>query len=157
MEKSEKRKDAQVARDYRIPVPLGLDEHRASQLAERLARFIMGELSTPVSVGLHCDATVDAFGDVKPPEKQGYHAHLYFPSRPLLLSAPSCMSRCAKRHLQAGTGYQTPAWTRTRRRGRADYDRLMAAVCQASAYKGDGDSFRVRLEGADGAWQIIRE
>jgi hypothetical protein len=64
VEKSEKRKDAQVARDYRIPVPLGLDDQRAGQLAERLARFIMGELSTPVSVGLHRDAAVDAFGEV---------------------------------------------------------------------------------------------
>lgn len=89
VEKSEKRKDAQVARDYRIPVPLGLDDRRAGQLAERLAHFIMSELNTPVSVGLHRDAAVDAFGDVKPPEKQGYHAHLYFPSRPLLLSVPS--------------------------------------------------------------------
>jgi len=93
VEKSEKRKDAQVARDYRIPVPLGLDDRRAGQLAERLARFIMGELNTPVSVGLHRDAAVDAFGDVKSPEKQGYHAHLYFPSRPLLLSAPSSGGR----------------------------------------------------------------
>ncbi|MDR6640884.1 hypothetical protein J2X57_000078 [Luteibacter sp. 1214] len=88
VESVERRKDAQVARDYRIPIPLGLDDRRAGQLAERLARFIMCELSTPVSVGLHRDASVDLFGDVKPQEKQGYHAHLYFPSRPLLVSVP---------------------------------------------------------------------
>ncbi|SEN05384.1 MobA/MobL family protein [Luteibacter sp. UNCMF331Sha3.1] len=87
VEASEKRKDSQVARDYRIPVPLGLDDKRAGELAERLARFIMGELGTPVSVGLHRDADTDALGDVKPPDRQGYHAHLYFPSRPLVIQA----------------------------------------------------------------------
>lgn len=87
VELAEKRKDSQVARDYRIPVPLGLDDQRAGRLAERLARFIMGELGTPVSVGLHRDADMDALGQVKPPEKQGYHAHLYFPSRPLVIQA----------------------------------------------------------------------
>lgn len=85
VELAEKRKDSQVARDYRIPIPLGLDDERAGQLAERLARFIMLELGTPVSVGLHRDAAVDALGQVKPPERQGYHAHLYFPSRPLVI------------------------------------------------------------------------
>lgn len=89
VEASEKRKDAQVARDYRIPIPLGLDDERAGQLAERLARFIMGELDTPVSVGLHRDAAVDALGQVKPDHLQGYHAHLYFPSRPLVIVPPS--------------------------------------------------------------------
>ncbi len=88
VELAEKRKDSQVARDYRIPVPLGLDDQRAGRLAEKLARFIMSELGTPVSVGLHRDADADALGQVKPPEKQGYHAHLYFPSRPLVVSSP---------------------------------------------------------------------
>lgn len=87
VELAEKRKDSQVARDYRIPVPLGLDDRRAGALAERLARFISSELDTPVSVGLHRDAATDALGQVKPAEKQGYHAHLYFPSRPLLIGA----------------------------------------------------------------------
>lgn len=84
VEAAELRKDSQVARDYRIPVPLGLDDQRAGALAEKLARFIMSKLDTPVSVGLHRDADVDALGNVKPPERQGYHAHLYFPCRPLL-------------------------------------------------------------------------
>lgn len=87
VEASEKRRDSQVARDYRIPIPLGLDDQRAGQLAERLARFIMSELGTPVSVGLHRDADTDALGNVKPPDRQGYHAHLYFPSRPLVIQA----------------------------------------------------------------------
>jgi len=84
VELAEKRKDSQVARDYRIPVPLGLDDQRAGRLAEKLARFIMGELGTPVSVGLHRDADTDALGQVKPDHLQGFHAHLYFPSRPLV-------------------------------------------------------------------------
>jgi hypothetical protein len=85
VELAEKRKDSQVARDYRIPVPLGLDDQRAGRLAEKLARFIMSELGTPVSVGLHRDADTDALGNVKPPDRQGYNAHLYFPSRPLVI------------------------------------------------------------------------
>jgi hypothetical protein len=66
-----------------------LDDERAGQLAQRLARFIMGELGTPVSVGLHRDAAVAALGQVKPNHLQGYHAHLYFPSRPLVIVPPS--------------------------------------------------------------------
>lgn len=85
VEASEKRRDSQVARDYRIPVPLGLDDQRAGRLAEKLARFIMSELGTPVSVGLHRDADTDALGQVKPDHLQGFHAHLYFPSRPLVI------------------------------------------------------------------------
>lgn len=85
VELAEKRKDSQVARDYRIPVPLGLDDQRAGRLAEKLARFIMDQLDTPVSVGLHRDAAVDALGQVKPDHLQGFHAHLYFPSRPLVI------------------------------------------------------------------------
>lgn len=87
VELAEKRKDSQVARDYRIPIPLGLDDQRAGQLAERLARFIMSELGTPVSVGLHRDADTDALGQVKPADRQGFHAHLYFPSRPLVIGS----------------------------------------------------------------------
>ncbi|WP_426287616.1 MobA/MobL family protein [Luteibacter sp. E-22] len=89
VEAAERRKDSQVARDYRVPIPLGLDDHRAGQLAEKLARFIMDQLGTPVSVGLHRDADTDALGNVKPPDRQGYHAHLYFPSRPLIIEPPA--------------------------------------------------------------------
>lgn len=81
VEAAEKRKDAQVARDYRIPVPFGLTDAQAGDLAENMAKFICRELHTSVSLGLHRDAEVDALGNVKPPEKQGFHAHIYFPTR----------------------------------------------------------------------------
>lgn len=84
VEASEKRKDAQVARDYRIPIPFGLSDQDAGDLAEEMARFICLELNTPVSIGLHRDADRDALGNLKPSDKQGFHAHLYFPTRVLL-------------------------------------------------------------------------
>lgn len=83
VEASEKRKDAQVARDYRIPIPFGLSDQDAGDLAEEMARFISDELHTPVSLGLHRDADRDALGNLKPSDKQGFHAHLYFPTRRL--------------------------------------------------------------------------
>ncbi|NYE28549.1 hypothetical protein HDE78_001501 [Rhodanobacter sp. K2T2] len=82
-EAAELRKDSQVARDYRIPVPLGLSDDRAAEMAKRMAQFIVDELHTAVSIGLHRDADVDALGAVKPKQKQGYHAHIYFPTRRL--------------------------------------------------------------------------
>ena len=83
VEASEKRKDAQVARDYRIPIPFGLSDQQAGDMAEAMAVFIAEELSTAVSLGLHRDGELDALGVPKPPEKQGFHAHLYFPTRKL--------------------------------------------------------------------------
>ncbi|MBE1162786.1 MobA/MobL family protein [Dyella acidiphila] len=83
VEASEKRKDAQVARDYRIPIPFCLSDQDAGDLAEEMARFICDELHVPVSLGLHRDADRDALGNLKPPDKQGFHAHLYFPTRGL--------------------------------------------------------------------------
>lgn len=85
VEACERRADAQIARDYVVPVPLGLDDTRAAELARRMADYICRELCTPVSIGLHRDAKTDVFGEVKPPEKQGYHAHLLFPTRRMLL------------------------------------------------------------------------
>ena len=82
-EAAELRKDSQVARDYRIPVPLGLSDDHAAELAKQMAQFIVDQLHTAVSLGLHRDADVDALGAVKPKEKQGYHAHIYFPTRRL--------------------------------------------------------------------------
>lgn len=81
VEAAERRKDSQVARDYRIPIPFGLTDAQAGGLAEAMARFISAELGTAVSMGLHRDADVDALGQVKPPDRQGFHAHLYFPTR----------------------------------------------------------------------------
>lgn len=85
VEACERRKDSQVARDYRVPVPLGLDDTRARELARRLAQYISAELCTPVSIGLHRDAETNVFGEIKPEEQQGYHAHLLFPTRRILL------------------------------------------------------------------------
>jgi hypothetical protein len=45
--------------------------------------FICNALHTPVSMGLHRDADVDALGNAKPGDKIGFHAHLYFPTRKL--------------------------------------------------------------------------
>jgi hypothetical protein len=86
VEASEKRKDAQLARDYRVPIPFGLTDEEAGDLAEDIARFISDALLVPVSIGLHRDADRDALGHLKPADKQGFHAHLYFPTRALDLS-----------------------------------------------------------------------
>lgn len=83
VEASENRKDAQVARDYRVPIPRGLTDAQARGLAVDLAEFIRDALHVPVSVGLHRDAERDVLGDLKSSEKQGLHAHLYFPTRTL--------------------------------------------------------------------------
>ena len=83
VEASEKRKDAQLARDYRIPIPFGLSDSDAGDLAEEMARFIVETLHTPVSLGLHRDADRDALGELKLKDKQGFHAHIYFPTRRL--------------------------------------------------------------------------
>ena len=96
VEECEKRRDAQVARDYVIPVPLGLDDARATELARRLARYISDNLGTPVSIGIHRDADVDLFGNPKPKEQQGYHAHLLFPTRRILFDGDSGTDEAAR-------------------------------------------------------------
>jgi hypothetical protein len=83
VEAAEKRRDAQLARDYRVPIPFGLTDEQAGDLAEDIARFICDALLVPVSIGLHRDADRDALGNLKPNDKQGFHAHLYFPTRAL--------------------------------------------------------------------------
>jgi hypothetical protein len=82
-EAAERRKDAAVARDYRIPIPFGLSDTAAGDMAEAMARYIVDRLSVPVSIGVHRDSAVDAIGEAKPEEKIGAHAHLYFPTRSL--------------------------------------------------------------------------
>ncbi|MDY1549579.1 MobA/MobL family protein [Luteibacter sahnii] len=81
VEAAEQRKDSQIARDYRIPVPRGVPEATAIDLARLMADFIMTELHTAVSYGVHRDADEDALGADKPEEARGYHVHLYFPTR----------------------------------------------------------------------------
>lgn len=82
-EAAEKRKDAAVARDYRIPIPLGLSDTAAGDMAEAMARYLVEQLSVPVSIGVHRDNAVDAVGEAKPAERIGLRAHLYFPTRSL--------------------------------------------------------------------------
>src|SRR6187402_1260107 len=65
-EAAEKRKDSQVARDYRIPIPLGLTDQQAGHMSEEMARFISRQLHTAVSLGLHRDSRIDALGAEKP-------------------------------------------------------------------------------------------
>jgi hypothetical protein len=83
VEAAETRKDAQLARDYRIPIPFHLTDEQAGQLSTDIALYIAEELFTPVSIGLHRDGDLDAQGLPKPNDKQGFHAHLYFPTRAL--------------------------------------------------------------------------
>ncbi|WP_043695985.1 MobA/MobL family protein [Luteibacter sp. 9133] len=85
VELAERRKDAQVARDYRVPIPLGLDDSAVAAFASDMARYLARQLTTPVSVGVHRDAPITAFGVAKTPEQIGCHAHLYFPTRRVLL------------------------------------------------------------------------
>lgn len=77
----EKRKDSQVARDFRVPIPHGLTDQQAGDLAEDLARFVATFLGTAVSMGLHRDNDRDVVGEIKPDAERGFHAHLYFPTR----------------------------------------------------------------------------
>lgn len=82
VEAGEKRKDSQVARDFRIPVPLGFDQAHAEKLALAVASRLRAVLNgVPMSVGLHHDNRRDAFGYDKDPESVGFHAHIYMPTR----------------------------------------------------------------------------
>lgn len=87
VEQAERRKDAQVARDYRVPLPLGLSDADVRDMAIEIATFIAVRLHTPVSIGVHRDAPITAFGAAKTAEQQGCHAHLYFPTRKILPDA----------------------------------------------------------------------
>jgi hypothetical protein len=83
VENAERRRDGQVARDYRLPIPLGFSDEQGIDLAEAVARYIAEELGTSVSLALHRDAKHDAFGERKAEGTRGLHAHLYFPTRPI--------------------------------------------------------------------------
>lgn len=81
VEKAEVQGKAQIARDYRMPVPLGVPEADAIAMARDMALYIMKRFDTPVSFALHRDNAVNLDGDTKQVEKTGFHAHIYFPTR----------------------------------------------------------------------------
>jgi hypothetical protein len=81
VERAERRKDSQVAHDYRMPVPFGLSDAEATEMARSMAQSIVERFHTIVSVGLHRDSPVDVLGFPKPAGKIGFHAHVYFPTR----------------------------------------------------------------------------
>jgi len=87
VEAAELRKDSQVAHDFRIPVPFGLSAEQAEAMARAMAQHIVDTWATVVSVGLHRDSPIDALGQPKPFGKQGFHAHIYFPTRALAFDA----------------------------------------------------------------------
>ncbi|MDQ7995207.1 MAG: MobA/MobL family protein [Luteibacter sp.] len=99
VEAAEHRRDSQLARDYRVPLPLGLPTEDAIAMATEIARYIMTKLVTPVSVGVHRDSEIDAFGERKSPDQIGCHAHLYFATRAILLHGDATEDGNAK-----GTG-----------------------------------------------------
>ncbi|MGY3231846.1 hypothetical protein ACVWWJ_003330 [Luteibacter sp. HA06] len=83
VEAAERRRDSQLAHDYRIPLPLGLSAAAAVDMARSMAQCIVSRLDTFVSIGVHRDSGMDAMGLPKPLDKRGHHAHLYFPTRKL--------------------------------------------------------------------------
>lgn len=85
VEMAERRKDSQVARDYRLPLPLGLSDSDICAMAIDIARYISTKLVTPVSIAVHRDSPVTAHGAPKAAGQIGCHAHLYFPTRKVLL------------------------------------------------------------------------
>ncbi|MDF4024638.1 MobA/MobL family protein [Luteibacter sp. PPL201] len=83
VEKQELRTNSQLARDYRIPIPFGVEEKGAVAMSVAMARYIVSRFNVPVSIGVHRDNSVDLDGNAKPADKVGFHAHLYFPTRRL--------------------------------------------------------------------------
>jgi len=84
IEKAENRVDAQICRDYRIPIPLGLDEKAAIAMSRSMGGYIVARFHVPVCIAVHRDNTVDLDGNAKPADKVGFHAHLLFPTRELI-------------------------------------------------------------------------
>jgi sulfur carrier protein ThiS len=84
VEKAENRVDAQICRDYRIPIPLGVDEKAAVAMARSMAGYIVARFNVPVCIAVHRDNTLDLDGNAKPADKVGFHAHLLFPTRELV-------------------------------------------------------------------------
>lgn len=84
VEKAEGRERAQIARDYRIPVPLGLNQADAIAMGKQMAGYIIARFNVPVTLAVHRDNTVDMDGMAKPDAQVGFHCHLYFPTRELV-------------------------------------------------------------------------
>jgi hypothetical protein len=84
VEKAESRVDAQICRDYRIPIPFGVDEKAAIAMSRSMAGYIVARFNVPVCIAVHRDNTVDLDGNAKPGDKIGFHAHLLFPTRELV-------------------------------------------------------------------------
>lgn len=91
VEAAERRKDAQVARDYRVPIPLGLTDPEVVAFATDMARYLARQLIVPISVGVDRDAPITAFGAAK--EQIGSHAHLHFPTRRVLIGAAAAQDQ----------------------------------------------------------------
>lgn len=84
IEKAEKRVDAQICRDYRMPIPLGVSADAAIAMSKAMGGYIVARFNTPVCIAVHHDNAVDLDGKPKPPDSIGFHAHLLFPTRELL-------------------------------------------------------------------------
>lgn len=84
VEKAEQRSDAQIARDYRIPIPFGLDQAAAIAMSRAIAGYIVARFNVPVCIAVHRDNAVDLDGNAKSDAKIGFHAHLLFPTRELV-------------------------------------------------------------------------
>lgn len=87
VEAAERRKDSQLAHDFRLPIPFGVSDADALAMARRVAQRICDDLHTFVSIGLHRDSAIDAMGIAKPHDRVGCHAHLYFPTRRLVFQS----------------------------------------------------------------------
>ena len=83
VEEKERRGDARLARDFRQSVPLGLDQDQAAGMMKEYAAWLSERYDTPVTAALHRDNAVDAFGNTKTAEQQGYHIHVFMPDRAL--------------------------------------------------------------------------
>lgn len=99
VESAERRRDGQVARDYRLPVPLGFSDEQGIDLAEAVARFIAAEFGTSVSLALHRDAKHDAFGERKPKASVGCTPTYTFQLAPSRQDRWRARQRSAKRSL----------------------------------------------------------
>ncbi|WP_186265729.1 MobA/MobL family protein [Burkholderia gladioli] len=83
VEAAERRKDSQVARDFRQAVPLGLTQDQAVALMHDWTTYLSDRYGTVVTSALHEDNARDAFGNEKAPGARGFHIHAYMPTRRL--------------------------------------------------------------------------